>query len=114
VALLLGALGIRVGEDRGLARDRAGARRETASSWISCCRTSAQLRLPVGSSSIAACLTPREREIVGLVAQGMTNAEVARILWNLSGTVRKHLENASEKLGIRTRAGAVAALLRQA
>jgi DNA-binding CsgD family transcriptional regulator len=29
------------------------------------------------------------------------------------GTVRKHLENAYEKLGVHTRAGAVAAIMRQ-
>jgi DNA-binding CsgD family transcriptional regulator len=40
----------------------------------------------------------------------MTNAEVARILWISPGTVRKHLEHAYEKLGVRTRAGAVGAL----
>jgi DNA-binding CsgD family transcriptional regulator len=49
--------------------------------------------------------------VIGLVAKGMTNAEVAGILWISPGTVRKHLENAYEKLGVRTRAGAVAALL---
>jgi DNA-binding CsgD family transcriptional regulator len=77
-------------------------------------RRNVRRRRPVSSSSSAACLTPREREIVGLVAEGMTNAEVARILWISPGTVRKHLENAYDKLGVRTRAGAVAALLRHA
>lgn len=55
-------------------------------------------------------LTPGEREIVELVAGGRTNAEVARVLWISPGTVRKHLENAYEKLGVHTRTGAVAAL----
>jgi DNA-binding CsgD family transcriptional regulator len=36
---------------------------------------------------------------------------VARVLWISPGTVRKHLENAYEKLGVHTRTGAVAALL---
>jgi DNA-binding CsgD family transcriptional regulator len=55
-------------------------------------------------------LTRREREVLELVAQGWTNAEVARVVWISPGTVRKHLENAYEKLGVHTRTGAVAAL----
>ena len=55
-------------------------------------------------------LTPREREVLELVAEGRTNAEVARVLWVSPGTVRKHLENAYDKLGVHTRTGAVAAL----
>jgi DNA-binding CsgD family transcriptional regulator len=56
-------------------------------------------------------LTRREREVLELVAEGRTNAEVARMLWISPGTVRKHLENAYEKLGVHTRTGAVAELL---
>lgn len=55
-------------------------------------------------------LSPREHEILELVAQGLTNAEVARMLWISSGTVRKHLENAYSKLGVHTRTAAVARL----
>jgi DNA-binding CsgD family transcriptional regulator len=36
------------------------------------------------------------------------NAEVAEALWISPGTVRKHLENAYAKLGVRTRTAAVA------
>jgi DNA-binding CsgD family transcriptional regulator len=57
-----------------------------------------------------AVLTTREHEVLELVAQGRTNAEVARILWISPGTVRKHLENVYEKLGVHTRTAAVAAL----
>jgi DNA-binding CsgD family transcriptional regulator len=53
-------------------------------------------------------LTPREREILELVAEGRTNADVAKLLWLSPGTVRKHLENAYEKLGVHTRTAAVA------
>jgi DNA-binding CsgD family transcriptional regulator len=59
-------------------------------------------------------LSPREREILELVAQGLTNAQVARMLWISPGTVRKHLENAYEKLDVHTRTGAVAALFASA
>jgi DNA-binding CsgD family transcriptional regulator len=52
-------------------------------------------------------LTAREREILALVAQGHTNAQVAAALWISPATVGKHLENAYSKLGVRTRTAAV-------
>jgi DNA-binding CsgD family transcriptional regulator len=55
-------------------------------------------------------LTPREHEILELVAEGKTNAEIARVLWISPGTVRKHLENVFDKLGVHTRTAAVAAV----
>jgi DNA-binding CsgD family transcriptional regulator len=57
-------------------------------------------------------LTPREREILDLVAEGKTNADIAEILWVSPGTVRRHLENVYAKLGVHTRTAA-AALFRQ-
>jgi DNA-binding CsgD family transcriptional regulator len=56
----------------------------------------------------AASLSPREREILRLVASGMTNREIAASLFIAPGTVRKHLDNAYAKLGVRSRAQAVA------
>jgi DNA-binding CsgD family transcriptional regulator len=53
-------------------------------------------------------LTPREREILDLVAQGRTNAEIAQALWVSPGTVRRHLENVFAKLGVHTRTAAAA------
>lgn len=55
-------------------------------------------------------LTPREREVLEAVAQGRTNGEVGRLLDISPETVRKHLENAYEKLGVHTRTAAAAAL----
>src|SRR4029450_3712293 len=42
-------------------------------------------------------LTPREREILGLVAEGSTNAEIAECLWVSPWTARKHLDHISAK-----------------
>lgn len=53
-------------------------------------------------------LTPREREILELVAAGLTNAQIAERLWLSPGTVRRHLENVYEKLGVHTRTAAAA------
>jgi DNA-binding CsgD family transcriptional regulator len=56
-------------------------------------------------------LTAREREVLTWVARGKTNPEIARALWIAPGTVRKHLENVYEKLGVHTRTAAAARLL---
>ncbi len=56
-------------------------------------------------------LTPREHEVICLVARGETNREIARALWISPNTVRKHLENIFEKLGVTTRTAAAARAL---
>ena len=53
-------------------------------------------------------LTPREHEVLGLVAEGLTNTEIARRLWVAPSTVAKHLEQAYRKLGVGSRTAAVA------
>jgi DNA-binding CsgD family transcriptional regulator len=57
-------------------------------------------------------LTRREQEILGWVARGKTNAEIAQFLWIAPSTVRKHLENIYTKLGVGTRTAAVTRFLR--
>jgi len=54
-------------------------------------------------------LTHRERQILDLLAEGWSNAEIASTLWIAPTTVRKHLENIYAKLGVHTRTAAVAA-----
>ena len=53
-------------------------------------------------------LTPREYEIMSHVGSGKTNKEIARILWLSPNTVRTHLENVFEKLGVSNRTAAAA------
>lgn len=55
-------------------------------------------------------LTPRQREVLTLVREGRTNKEIARELWISPGTVRKHLENLYEALGVTNRTEAAACL----
>jgi DNA-binding NarL/FixJ family response regulator len=55
-------------------------------------------------------LTQREREMLGLVAEGLTNAQIARTLWVAESTVAKHLEQAYAKLGVHSRTAAVTRL----
>ncbi len=56
-------------------------------------------------------LTRRETEVLGLVASGKANQEIADLLYISPLTVRKHLEHIYEKLGVESRTGAVARVL---
>ncbi|NUS06224.1 MAG: helix-turn-helix transcriptional regulator [Nonomuraea sp.] len=49
-------------------------------------------------------LTPREREITALAAEGKSNDEIARQLFLSVLTVRSHIQRALTKLGARDRA----------
>jgi DNA-binding NarL/FixJ family response regulator len=53
-------------------------------------------------------LTDREREVLNLLAQGMTNKEIAETLVITANTVKRHLKAIFEKLEIHTRAAAAA------
>ena len=52
-------------------------------------------------------LTPRQRELLHLVAEGHTNAQIGRSLGLSEGTVRKHLENIFARLDVSSRTAAV-------
>ena len=46
-------------------------------------------------------LTPREREILGLMAEGRSNRGIGRALWLSPKTVETHIRGAFQKLGIK-------------
>jgi len=56
-------------------------------------------------------LSPREQETARLVAQGLSDKEIARHLNIATTTVRTHLENAFRKTGASNRAGLAHKLL---
>jgi DNA-binding CsgD family transcriptional regulator len=60
----------------------------------------------------SAALTPREIELLALAANGLTGPDLAQQLFISPATVRSHVANIYAKLGVRTRAAAVAKALR--
>ncbi len=62
--------------------------------------TGAESRLPDG-------LTPREAEVLQLIAAGLSNQEISRRLFVSEATVKTHINNLFSKTGVRDRAQAV-------
>ena len=58
-------------------------------------------------------LTPREVEILTLLARGLANKDIARQVLVSEATVKSHLSHVYDKLGVDTRAGAVARAIEQ-
>ena len=55
-------------------------------------------------------LSPRETEVHELIAQGLTNEEIARLLYISLSTTKVHVKHIYEKLGVRSRLEAARAL----
>jgi DNA-binding CsgD family transcriptional regulator len=85
--------------DEGLGRS-AAARRER--------RRSASLLRALAGAGNTSLLTGREREILALVAEGLSDGGIAARLVLSRHTVHRHVANAMRKLGASTRAAAVA------
>jgi DNA-binding NarL/FixJ family response regulator len=62
------------------------------------------VRREARSREMAQLLTPREIEVVRMVAKGLSNKEIGAQLFIAEGTVKIHLHNIYEKLGIARRA----------
>ncbi|MFC7935017.1 response regulator [Streptomyces sp. NPDC101221] len=80
----------------------AAAQGRTALSGPVAGRVMASLRKP------RPALTDRERDILAQLATGLGNREIARALFISEATVKTHLRRIYDKLGVDTRAGAVA------
>ncbi len=62
---------------------------------------------PIAVTDKTEQLTPREREVLTLVAQGLSSPKIAERLGVSAATVRTHVEHARGRLGASTRAEAV-------
>jgi DNA-binding NarL/FixJ family response regulator len=58
-------------------------------------------------------MTPREREVIALIAEGMSNKEIAQRMEIATDTVKSHVRNVMDKLALRSRLQIAAYALRQ-
>ena len=65
-----------------------------------------------GSEGVGA-LSKREREVLSLVAEGLNNRAIAARLYISENTVKNHVRNIHEKLGVHTRMEAVVRAVRE-
>jgi len=62
---------------------------------------------PVATTELPDDLTPREAEVLGLIAEGLSNAEIAERLFVTQTTVKTHINHLFMKADLRDRAQAV-------
>lgn len=67
----------------------------------------------VGEAEPSDALSPREREVLDQVSQGLTNREVAERLYISENTVKYHMKNILDKLHLRNRSQVIAWAARQ-
>jgi DNA-binding NarL/FixJ family response regulator len=65
-----------------------------------------------GADQLPIILTPREREVLALLAEGASNKEIARTLAVSVHTAKFHVASLAEKLGAHSRAEAIAIAIR--
>lgn len=85
---------------------RAAARGETILAPPVAARLVTHLQAPAGEQ-----LTPREVQVLGLVARGLSNSEIGRQLYIGEATVKTHLLRTFVKLGVNDRTAAVTVAL---
>ena len=87
---------------------RLAARGETVLAPAVAAKLVSRLRQPAAQP-----LTPREREVLALVARGLANAEIGRELFISEATVKTHLVRVFGKLGVDDRTAAVTKAMAQ-
>jgi len=87
-------------ELRGLSRGEAPLSRGMAHKLM---QQLARGRRPIAPPPGPDVLSPREREVLALLAEGLSNAEIAEQMGIALNTVRNHVRSILEKLGLRNR-----------
>jgi LuxR family maltose regulon positive regulatory protein len=68
------------------------------------------LQIPRAARTSSTTLSPRESEVHELLAQGLTNEEIAKLLYISLSTTKVHVKHIYDKLGVRSRLEAARAL----
>jgi DNA-binding CsgD family transcriptional regulator len=99
----------------GVANSSANVPAETELIVIARAAAPVATRAPtrIRSESAAATLSRREEEVLALLADGLVNKQIAARLGISTNTVKTHLELLFEKLGVTTRAEAVATAVKR-
>jgi DNA-binding NarL/FixJ family response regulator len=100
---------------RGLMRGEAPIAPGIAGKLLEALRLGPARIRPVSGAQVSegTQLTRREAEVLGLVANGLSNKEIANRLVITEGTVKNHVHNALEKLHLSNRVQAAAFAVRQ-
>jgi len=110
-AAALAADGTVIAIQWGAATEQVTGQRLVLFVALSTSRWGARFRRELADDAVAEPLSPREREVVRLVASGASGPEIADELNIAHDTVRTHVRNAMTKLGARSRAHLVAKAL---
>ena len=81
-------------------------RRRPGAAAVTVAALGGQIQLP--QTAAVRMLTPRQAQIVRLIATGMSNAEIAALLTLSQDTIRSHVRGALERAGARDRVHLVA------
>jgi DNA-binding NarL/FixJ family response regulator len=101
--VLLGRAYAQLGDHDAAARERGAAR-----ACFERLGAAADLRALDGDAAPPGSLSPREHEVVQLIALGLTNRAIAERLFLSEKTVARHVSNVLTKLGVPSRAAATA------
>lgn len=74
--------------------------------------TQVMQQAPARSTTITSQLNEREKEVLGLLGKGLSNAEIARRIYLSEGTVRNYVSSIFEKLGVTDRTQAAILAIR--
>ncbi len=96
----------------GLRRGELGVSRALALRVVRQLRLALQAHIPHPPDEVREKLTPREREVLNLICDGMRSREIAQELGLAEATVYKHVQNILDKLHVKTRTQAILAIER--
>jgi DNA-binding NarL/FixJ family response regulator len=96
----------------GLTRGELGVSRALALRVVRQLRLALEAHIPHLPDEVRKKLTPREREVLNLICDGMRSREIARELGLAEATIYKHVQNILDKLHVKSRTQAILAVER--